>query len=224
METLYHKSALSTDEELIKKIIGGEIALFEVLIRRYNPLLYKIARTYGLNHHDAEDMMQEAHFTAYTQLTSFRQEASYKTWLTKILLHKCFHKVNYGNGKYEESDNDIINDNATFMHASNNKQDTERVIMNKELAAILEQSLQQLPMPYRSVFVLREMEGFSVAETAELLGITATNVKVRLNRAKAMLQKQLEHFYTATDLYEFHLRYCDDIVKKVFQKIGESQA
>jgi RNA polymerase sigma-70 factor (ECF subfamily) len=223
METLYHKSGLSTDVELIQKIIEGETALFEVLIRRYNPLLYKIARTYGLNHQDAEDMMQEAHFTAYSQLKSFRKDASYKTWLTKIILHKCYHKVNYGSGKYEESDYALVNDNATFMHASSNKQDTERVIMNKELAAILEQSLQQLPVPYRSVFVLREIEGFPVAETAELLNITPTNVKVRLNRAKAMLQKQLEHFYTAADLYEFHLRYCDDIVKKVFQKIVESQ-
>lgn len=221
METLHHKVGLSTDEELINKIIEGETALFEVLIRRYNSLLYKIARTYGLNHHDAEDVMQETHFMAYTQLKNFRQDASYKTWLTKIILHKCYHKLNYGNLKYEKSNRDLIDDNSTFMHSSASKNDTEKMIINKELAAVLEQSLQKLPILYRSVFVLREMEGFSVAETAELLNITPTNVKVRLNRAKVMLQKQLEHFYSSAELFEFHLAYCDKIVKKVFQSISE---
>ena len=104
------------------------------------------------------------------------------------------------------------------MYATN--QDTERIVVNKELAKILEESLQHLPMPYRSVFLLREIEGFSVAETAELLNITQVNVKVRTNRAKAMLQKQLEKFYSSMELYEFHLTYCDKIVKKVFEQIA----
>src|SRR5215213_7985998 len=106
MQTLQNKIGLLSDEELIEKINHGETALFEILIRRYNPLIYKIARTYGLNHHDAEDMMQETHFAAYTQLKSFRKDASYKTWLTKIMLNKCYHKVNYGHLKYEEANND----------------------------------------------------------------------------------------------------------------------
>jgi RNA polymerase sigma-70 factor (ECF subfamily) len=93
--------------------------------------------------------------------------------------------------------------------------------MNKELAKVLEESLQALPLIYRNVFVLREIEGFSVAETAELMNITPVNVKVRLNRAKVLLQKQLEGYYSSADIYEFHLRYCDKIVEGVFQRIEQ---
>jgi len=223
METTAYPSILFSDEEVIEKIKGGETAFFEILIRRHNATLYKIARSYGLNHQDAEDMMQEAHYAAFRQLHSFRKESSYKTWIARILLHQCYHKVNYGSGKYEHATDSYITGQDWIMPSASNKQDTEKKVLNKELAAILEQSLEGLPVLYRSVFVLREVEGFSVAETAALLDITPTNVKVRLNRAKAMLQKQLEQFYTTTELYEFHLRYCDAIVKNVFDRIRKEK-
>jgi RNA polymerase sigma factor (sigma-70 family) len=219
--TIQHGLSPATDAELIRKILDGETAVFEILIRRYNPLLYKLARTYGLNHQDAEDMMQEAHLSAYLQLRSFRADAAYKTWLSRILLHKCYHRTGYGSGKYETVAGELITDNSNTMYGS--RSDAERSVINRELAAVLEQSLQGLPVIYRAVFVLREMEGFSVAETADLLAITTTNVKVRLNRSKALLQKQLERFYTTADIYEFHLKYCDAIVEKIFQKIGDSR-
>jgi RNA polymerase sigma-70 factor (ECF subfamily) len=91
--------------------------------------------------------------------------------------------------------------------------------MNRELMVILEKSLQNIPLMYRTVFVLRVVEGFSVLETAEILNVTAINVKVRLNRAKALLQNQMEKFYTNSDLYSFNLIYCDCIVSKVFERI-----
>jgi RNA polymerase sigma-70 factor (ECF subfamily) len=218
MEKLQHDIGVRADEELIPKIIEGETALFELLIRRYNSLLYKIARSYGFNHQDAEDLMQETHFSAYTQLKKFRSDASYKTWLTKIHLNKCYHKTHYGSKKYEAVDDEKVNEMIVAMQ-DNNKQDAEKMIMNKELGKVLEKSLEQLPLIYRNVFIIREMEGFSVAETADLLQITTTNVKVRLNRAKALLQKQLEHYYSSVDIYDFHLKYCDKIVQNVFRRI-----
>jgi RNA polymerase sigma-70 factor (ECF subfamily) len=220
METLQSTQAIASEAEIIGNIVAGESALFEVLIRRYNALLYKLARTYGLSHHDAEDVMQDTHFTAYCQLKSFRAESSYKTWLTKIHLHKCYHKVRSGQTRYEQVDNDLITEQTISMHMAPNRQNTEGVVMNKELGKVLEDSLQQLPLIYRNVFVLREIEGFNVAETAELIGITPVNVKVRLNRAKALLQKQLETYYSSADIYDFHLRYCDKIVKGVFDRIA----
>ena len=220
MKKLQDKISYPSDEEIIEKLKDGESALFEVLIRRYNPLLYKIARSYGFTHHDAEDLMQESHVAAFTQLKTFRQDASYKTWLTRIHIHKCYHKGNYGYGKYEQPGNEFITDLNPYMQPSSNKQETEKLVVNRELAKLLETSLQQLPLPYRSVFVLREMEGFSVAETAELLDISPINVKVRMNRAKALLQKQLEHYYSRTDIFEFHLMYCDKIVRNVFEKLA----
>lgn len=220
MEMLQTKINYALDEEIVDKIIGGETMLFEVLIRRYNSLLYKIARSYGCNHQDAEDLMQETHFAAFRYLKSFRKQASYKTWLTKIHLNHCYHKRNDKHEVEIERENEISNQDDVLNEISAGKCDAEKKVINKELGKVLETSLEQIPLTYRTVFLLREVEGFNVAETAELLKITPVNVKVRLNRAKAMLQKQLEKFYSAADLYEFHLMYCDKIVRNVFEQIA----
>ena len=219
MERLQYKTSYASDEEIIQKVVSGETALFEVLIRRYNPLLYKIARSYGFLHHDAEDLLQESHFAAYTQLKTFRKEASFKTWLTKIHLHKCYHKLHRDIRQAGSISPETIPEDLSSIHAAAGKQGPEKTMINKELAKVLEEGLQQLPLIYRSVFVLREIEGFSVAETAQLLTITPVNVKVRLNRAKALLQKQVEQYYSAADIYDFHLKYCDKIVQHVFARM-----
>lgn len=219
MNNALSQTGISSDEVLIQKILDGEPALFEVLIRRYNPVLYKIARSYGFGHADAEDLMQEAHYTAYVKLAQFAHRSSYKTWLSKIIINKCLYKLNYGPGKRELPDSDRINEQEAPVLTASPSADTEKRVLNRELSRLLETSLQHLPLAYRSVFLLREVEGFSVKETADLLAITPINVKVRLNRAKAMLQKQLEQYYTTADLYEFNLVYCDAIVKRVFDRI-----
>jgi len=208
-----------SDDTVIEKIRSGDVALFEVLIRRYNPVLYKIARSYGFNHQDAEDLMQDVHVIAYTQLSKFEGRASYKTWISRIMVNKCLYKLKYGYFKNEVPHEDFPNHQP--MHNKANESQTEDQLLNRELTVILERSLQNIPVMYRTVFVLREAEGFSVAETAQLLNITAVNVKVRLNRAKALLQKQIEQFYSRTDLYSFNLIYCDAIVHKVFEQIDK---
>jgi RNA polymerase sigma factor, sigma-70 family len=217
MEKLMSIFGISTEEEIIEKINGGELILFEILIRRYNPVLYKIAKAYGFNHQDAEDLMQETHIAAYTHLEKFENRSSYKTWLSKIMINKCLYKLSHGHYKNEIADGELITEK--LMQNSSVETSTEKFIKNRELSKALETSLQQIPVMYRTVFVLREIEGFSVAETAELLCITPMNVKVRLNRAKAMLQQQLQEFYTSSELYEFNLVYCDKIVQEVFRQI-----
>ena len=214
MEKLH--SGTTSEQEIIKKIITGEIFLFEILIRRYNPVLYKIAKAYGYNYQDAEDMMQDAHIAAYTNLKDFEHRSSYKTWLSKIMINKCINKSSYGYFKNEIPDSERV-DTERMLYPNDNT--PEKYVGNRELAKALEDSLQQLPEMYRTVFILREVEGFSVAETADLLNITLINVKVRTNRAKTMLQKQLEKYYTSSDIYEFNLKYCDNIVHKVFERI-----
>ncbi|HEX6334251.1 MAG TPA: sigma-70 family RNA polymerase sigma factor [Flavisolibacter sp.] len=213
--------SISPDIEIISRIIQGERNLFEILIRRYNPVLYKTARAYGFNHQDAEDLMQDAHVSAYQHLHQFGQRASYKTWLCRILIHKCLYRLRYGHDKYEIQ-NDTILSEVTIPHLSGGVPNSaEKITMNRELSKLLEASLQEIPLIYRTVFVLREIEGFSVAETAELLTISPVNVKVRLNRAKALLQKQLEQFYTRSDIYEFNLVYCDAVVRRTFEAINK---
>lgn len=211
-------SSLLAEEDIIKKIVGGEKALFEVLIRRYNAVLYKLARCYGFNHQDAEDLMQETHVVAYTNLKGFQHKASYKTWISKIMIHKCVYKLSYGYFKNEHPGSDTLNDNVKPIF-NQTKMATDKIVLNKELSKVLERSLQEIPLTYRTVFILREVEGFSTAETAELMNSTPVNVKVRLNRAKALLQKKIENFYSSTDIFEFNAVYCDAMVNKVFDEI-----
>ena len=220
MDKLLKQTGLCSDQELIQRVLNGETALFEILIRRCNPVLYKIARSYGFNHQDAEDLMQEAHVSAFQQLRQFENRASYKTWITTIIINKCLYKRQYGYFKYEAPDTERISEAATPTFTASNPAITEKTVMNRELSRALEASLQQLPVSYRCVFVLRKVEGFSVAETAELLGISPVNVKVRLSRAKVLLQKQLEQLYSTADLYEFNLVYCDRMVAGVFARLG----
>jgi RNA polymerase sigma factor (sigma-70 family) len=217
MQNFIEHVSIHTDESVIDRIVEGQISLFEILIRRYNQVLYKIARGYGFNHQDAEDLMQDTHVAAYMDLVRFERRSSYKTWISRIMINKCLYKLKYGYFKKETPSCQSFDPNARPMHIKTNQ--TEDVVMNRELMVVLEKCLQNIPLMYRTVFVLRVVEGFSVLETAEILNITAINVKVRLNRAKALLQNQMEKFYTNSDLYSFNLIYCDCIVSKVFERI-----
>jgi RNA polymerase sigma-70 factor (ECF subfamily) len=218
MEKLPVTVNISTDEEVIEKILTGEIILFEILIRRYNPVLYKIARSYGFSHQDAQDLMQDTHVAAYQNLSQFEGRASYKTWISKIIIHQCLYKLKYGYHKNEVPAAASPGFDNQPLHMKASVQPDQHTV-NKELGIILEKSLESLPASYRTVFVLREIEGFSVKETAEILNISNINVKVRLNRAKSLLQKEVERFYSGADIYSFHLLYCDAVVQNVFARI-----
>lgn len=207
----------NSDAVLIEKIIAGEKALFEVIIRRLNPSLYKVARAFGYNHQDAEDLMQEAYITTYTQLKQFEGRSGLKTWVTKIMVNKCIYRQKYGSYSKEKPAGESITENKIPMLQS--QAGAENSIVNREFAKLLEHQLQEIPDSYRMVFLLREVEGFNVAETASLLDITPVNVKVRLNRAKTMLQQKMEKYYSGADIYEFNLVYCDAIVNTVLDKI-----
>jgi RNA polymerase sigma factor (sigma-70 family) len=212
--------AVKDDNMVIEKILKGDSALFEILIRRYNPVLYKIARSFGFNHQDAQDLMQDTHVSAYTQLAKFEFRAAYKTWVSRIMINKCQYKLKYGYFKNEKPSEQIreMNKQPLLIKTDNNQ--VEESLANRELALVLEKSIQKIPEIYRMVFVLREIEGFSVVETAELLDITSINVKVRLNRAKALLRREIEQFYSHSELYSFNLIFCDSIVKTVFASVN----
>lgn len=214
MNTIVAGSEVLSDEKVIQKILEGDTAMFEILIRRFNPVVYRIGRMYGFNHHDTEDLMQDTHVSAYMQLAAFENRASYKTWLSRIMINKCIYKLKYGYFKNEIPNEQVYESNSATIQ-------TEQNMLNRELSSVLEKSLEGIPVIYRSVFVLREVQGFSIAETAELLGITPVNVKVRLNRAKSLLQKQLEQYYSASEIYSFNLIYCDGMVNRVFDAINK---
>jgi RNA polymerase sigma factor (sigma-70 family) len=209
-----------SDHAVIKKIIDGSIEQFEILVRRHNSFLYKIARSYGFNHQDAEDLMQDTHIAAYAALDRFKGHSSYKTWIYRIMVNKCLYRLKYGYFKNEILKAKVLKPDTQFIHIRTNENTADGLVNNHELNRIVEKGLLNIPLKYRTVFALREIEGFSVAETAQLLNITALNVKVRLSRAKTMLQSQIGKFYSAADIYSFSLIYCDAIIDKVLARIN----
>jgi RNA polymerase sigma factor (sigma-70 family) len=211
------------DAEVIENILSGNTALFEILIRRYNPYLYKIGRSYGFNHQDTEDLMQETFVNSYVNLKQFSGRSLFKTWIIKIMLNQCYHKAHKHSYQKERS-TEVLPDNSSFMFSNNDQNDNSKSLINRELNNIVEACLQKLPEDYRITFTLRELTGLSVAETAEMMHTTISNVKVRLNRAKAMLRKEIEKTYSPEDIYEFNLIYCDRIVDAVMKKIYELEA
>ena len=157
-------------------------------------------------------------FTAYTQLKKLEHPQSYKTWISKILINNCIYKLAHGYFKYESPKG--INERDSPIHQKEGKTNTEDIIVNRELSLILENCLQRIPVIYKSVFILREVEGFNVAETSEILGISYTNVRVRLSRAKQLLKKEIEKYYSVKELFDFKDIYCDKIVHNVFGRIS----
>ena len=207
-----------SDNDIITKIIKGEFRLFEILIRRYNPYLYKIGRSYNYNHEDTQDLMQEAFIAVYSNLGKFENRATFKTWIIRIMLNCCFKKQQKSSFKNETSK--AINDNVIPVFSGGEHTDANKIIMNRELGIIIENALSQVPKEYRMVFSLREISGLNVSETADALSISEANVKVRLNRAKTMLRKEIEKSYSPTEIFEFNLIYCDAMVSRVMSAIS----
>jgi len=201
-----------SDEEIVNKILGGETALFETLMRKYNERLYRISLSIVGDGDAAEDIMQTAYINAYRQLGNFEGRSSFGTWLTRILINESLLYK-----KREQRKQQLVME-TTFT----DKQDETPLsgLLNKELKDVLEKAVARLPEKYRVVFVMREVEGMTTDETMEALELGESNVKMRLNRAKEMLRDSLQHLWNPRDIYEFNLVRCDRIVDKVMNQIN----
>lgn len=217
MDTIKHFEKI-TDIQIINRILTGEIAMYEIIIRRYNPYLFKIGRSYGFNQPDTEDLMQDAFTSAYMNLGKFENRSSLKTWLVKIMLNQCYQKKKRFSHKNEIPSDLLEKTNGTPMFTHDNSQ-TNKKVMNNELKHILETSLVAIPEHYRMVFTLRELNGMNTREVAEALDISETNVKVRLHRAKSMLRTEIKKIYSPEEIFEFNLIYCDRIVDNVLKNL-----
>jgi len=208
-------SANISDEEIIANVKAGHTSYYEIMVHRYNACLYKIGRSYGFNHEDTQDMMQDSYISAYLNLNKFENRSTFRTWISRIMLNTCYHKKMNSAFKNEKP-TDILEDKATPMFS---KDSHTKNAINSELKRILETAIVEIPEKYRSVFTLRELNGMSVKETAEALEISESNVKMRLHRARQFLQDQLTKTYSSEDIYEFNLIYCDAMVKRVMDAI-----
>ncbi|KXK04615.1 MAG: sigma-70 family RNA polymerase sigma factor [Ignavibacteriaceae bacterium] len=207
-----------SDAEIIERILNGEKSLFEVIVRRFNAPLYKVGRSYNFNHDDTQDLMQDTYIDAYKNLKSFEGRSGFKTWIIRIMLNNCYRKKEKSSYKNEVM-RDFTEQPEPVESITGN--DTEKEVHTRELGQIIENALSKIPFDYRMVFSLREVNGLNVLETANLLNISESNVKVRLNRAKTMLRGWIEKSYPINELFEFNLVYCDAMVQKVMEKINE---
>lgn len=209
-----------SDDEIVRRVRSGDTALYEILMRRYNQRIYRIARSILRDDSEAEDVMQEAYVRAYQHLADFMGAAQFSTWLTRIAIHEALGRVRK-RARMEEFDS-LPNSELTMIGKNmGSDHDPERSAYDRELKIILEGAIDKLPRDYRTVFVMRIVEEVSIAETAECLGITIETVKTRLHRGRALLRKHLERRagIVAPEVFPFHLSRCDRIVQRVFQRI-----
>jgi RNA polymerase sigma factor (sigma-70 family) len=219
-EQLQHQRAkelieFSNEDEILNRIVRGDKELYALIIRKYNQRLYRIALSIMNNESEVEDIMQVTYIKAYENLDKFRSHSSFSTWITRILINECL----MNRKKREQM---ASNEWGFFFPADYQKPVVQTPLMkviNLELKAILEFSIRKLPEKYRTVFIMRELENMSVLETMECLGITETNVKVRLNRAKVMLRDKLKNYIKQDDLLTFYKPRCNRIVDHVMNKI-----
>jgi RNA polymerase sigma-70 factor (ECF subfamily) len=208
------------DEDVVQRVLAGETALFEIVMRRYNQRLYRVARSILRDDGEAEDVMQDAYVRAYQHLDQFAGKAAFSTWLTRIAIHEALARKRR-RGRHDELDalRSIHGDSMPILKSSAPSPETDAA--TSETRRLLESAIEALPEAYRTVVVLREVEDMSVAETASSLGVTEGVVKTRLHRAHAMLRRELYSRAQgrATDLYQFHAVRCDRVVKAVFERI-----
>lgn len=211
---------LLSDEEVVARILAGETAMFEIVMRRHNQRLYRAARSILRNDNEAEDVMQDAYVRAYEHLGQFAGRAKFSTWLTRIAVHEALARQRRGN-RYQELEPMSELEGDRMDRLASLAPDPEQQASNSQVRSLLEEAVEKLPDVYRTIFVLRDIEEMTTADTAEVLEISEENVKVRLHRARALLRKNL--FARAgmerKEAFTFHAVRCDRVVQNVFERI-----
>jgi RNA polymerase sigma-70 factor (ECF subfamily) len=216
---IVREAAQQTDEHVVEQVLAGNTALFELLMRRYNERLYRAARAITRDDREAEDVLQQAYVNVFSHLRQFKGQAQFATWLMRITINEALARVRR-RGRYEPFDDELSNV-ETFM-PWNSTPDPERQAFTGELRELLEWAIDQLPDGAREVFVLREVEGLSTADTAASLEVSEDVVKTRLSRARAALRRSLYERAgaTAPDAFRFYRPRCDRVVAQVLARIS----
>jgi RNA polymerase sigma-70 factor (ECF subfamily) len=215
-----------SDAEIVKRVRAGERALFEILMRRHNQRLYRAARAVVKDESEVEDVKQQAYINAFTHLDQFEERAQFSTWLTRIALNEAFGRrrkmrlsASMTEAPAEGEDQGEVMETITSPQP-----DPERQAYAQELHRVLEQAVDTLPETYRTVFMLRDIEGLSTSETAEGLGLGDEAVKTRLHRARAMIRRAVTARIgdVAAGAFQFHAPRCDRVVSAVFARMSLS--
>jgi len=212
------------DEEVVHCVLAGDTAMFEILMRRHNQRLYRVARAILRDDSEAEDLIQDTYVRAYQHLSQFEGRAKFSTWLTRIAVNEALarkHRLDL----YKEPGPMSEHQGEKMDRFASNAPSPEQQASSSETLRLLENAVATLPEIYRMVFVLRDVEDMDTGDTAAALNISEESVKTRLHRARALLRKKL---YTqagacASHAFSFHADRCDRVVRNVFLRIRDAE-
>lgn len=203
------------DDQIVSLVLSGNDAAFEGLMRRYNRLLFRLARGIVDNDADVQDIVQESYVKAYFRLSQFRGPAGFPSWIARIVINHALSSVR---GKSPPGDHDVPTDEL----AADRRYRPEDIAMSEDTVRLIEAVVDRLPSDFRVVFMLRGIEQLSVSETAAILDINPTTVKTRFHRARALIRKSLTRRIgdSVPDSFNFGGERCDRIVAAVFARIA----
>lgn len=218
-----------SNAEVAARVVSGDSALFELLMRRHNRLVFHIARSIVLDDAEAEDVVQETYLRAYLHLAEFRGPRGFTTWLTRIATNEALGRVRKARSwtsldEAGEVDGDYARAESKGMLMSELRRPDDAV-SGEQLLRLIEAAVDRLPEEFRVVFMLRAVDQLGIAETAACLGLNRATVKTRFHRARARLRESLgeQLDMAAPDSFSFGGRRCDRIVATVIRRIGQLQ-
>lgn len=205
-----------SDATAIQAVIGGDRAMFEIIVRRYNTQLYRVGMAYLHDHAQVEDAMQNTYLKAFLNLSRFHGHAAFSTWLTRIMINECL-MIHRRRKQFilQNIDDPATAADREALHAP----PTPEPLHNEEIKAVLEHAVQTLPRTHRAVYLLREVQQLSTAETAQCLGLSEDNVKVSLHRAREGLKARLLQSAAGVELFDYPACHCDPMTAQVMHAI-----
>jgi RNA polymerase sigma-70 factor, ECF subfamily len=182
---------------LVEAARSGDISAFEQLVKKYDRNVFRIAQHITQNREDAEDVVQEAFLKAYSNLGNFQGQSKFYTWLVRIAVNEALMKLRKRKtDKTVSMDEEVETEEGSMPREfADWSPNPEQLFGQSELGDILQKTIQGLPSSFRTVFVLRDVEGLSTEETAEMLGLSVPAVKSRLLRARLQLRERLSRYF-----------------------------
>ena len=212
------------DADLVRRIVLRDDSAFEALMRRYNGRLFRVARAILKDDEDAEDALQDAYLDAFRHMSAFKGDAQLGTWLTRIVVNQALMRLR--RQKRERvvlpfHDPERGSDAAEGQVADRTTESAPEGLLRAEMRRLIERRIDDLPLAFRTVFVMREVEDMTVQEIADILTVPPTTVRTRLFRARALLREALARdFDTATlNVFGFAGARCDRIVAAVLARV-----
>jgi len=213
-------TGVMSDEEVVQRVRQGQHELFELLVRRHNRKVYRAIRSVVSREDEIEDVMQQAYLNAFANLRQFEGRSLFSTWLIRIALHEAFARrqrqlPNVGGGRGRQEQIHLVDTIKA------DAPDPEQQAYAEQLKRVLEVAVDRLPDTYRTVFMLRDVEGLSTSDASAALGIGEEAVKTRLHRARAMLRRDVSGQVgaVAPGTFDFHASRCDRVVVYVMERI-----